>query len=146
MRGVRIGEASHPGPPEVPRRIGLVNSAQHDDVHPTLWDDLERDLTPASTVPASSIGVGHVNPMMVDLTMMDTTSDASEDSRRVVVQVPARRGRRLRIMGTQPSVVNLHTPNSFNALEEIRNTATTVSDELSDTVSEPNVSEHRGRQ
>ena len=27
LRGVRIGEASHPGPPEVQRRIGVVNSA-----------------------------------------------------------------------------------------------------------------------
>ena len=43
LRGVRIGEASHPGPPEVQRRIGVVNSAHHDDVHPTLLDDLERD-------------------------------------------------------------------------------------------------------
>ena len=137
LRG-RIGEASHPGPPEVPIRIGLVNSAHHDDVHPILLDDLERDLTPASTVPASSAVVGHVNPMMVDLTVMDTASDTSEDSRRALVQVLARRGRRLRIMGTQPTVANLHTPHSFSAQEEIRNTAATVSDELSDTVSEPN--------
>ena len=112
-------------------------------MHPTLLDDLERDLTPASTAPASSAAVGHVDPMMVDLTVMDIASDTSEDSRRAVVQVPARRGRRLRIMGTQPSVANLHTPNRFSALEEIRNTVATVSDELSDTVSEPNVSEHR---
>ena len=79
---------------------------------------------------------------MVDLTMMDTASDTSEDSRRPVVQVPARRGRRLR--STQPTVANLHTPNRFSALEEIRNTAATVSDELSDTVSEPNVRESWG--
>ena len=82
--------------------------------------------------------------MMVDLTMMDTASDTSEDSRRAVMQVPARRGRRLRICGTQPIVADLHTPNRFSALEEIRNTAATVSDELSDTVSEANVSENRG--
>ena len=47
-------------------------------------------------------------------------------------------------MGTQPTVANLHTPNRFSALEEIRNTVATVSDELSDTVSEPDVSENRG--
>ena len=117
LRGVRIGEASHPGPPEVQRRIGPVNSAHHDDVHPTLLDDLERDLTPASTVPASS-AVGHVDPTMVDLTMMDTASDTSQDSRRAVVQVLARRGRRLRTMGTQPTVADLHTPNRFSAVEE----------------------------
>ena len=70
------------------RRIGVVNSAHHDDVHPTLLDDLERDLTPASTVPASSAAVGHVNPLMFDLTVMDTASDTSEDSRRAVVHFP----------------------------------------------------------
>ena len=46
-------------------------------------------------------------------------------------------------MGTQPTVANLHT-NRFSTLEETRNIAATVSDELSDTVSEPNVSEYRG--
>ena len=45
------------------------------------------------------IAVGHVNPIMVDLKIMDTASDTSEDSRRAVVQVPVRRGKRLRIMG-----------------------------------------------
>ena len=69
LRGVHIGEASHPGPLEV------QNSVHPDDVHPTLLDDLERDLTPESTIPASSV-VGHVNPLMVDLTMMDTASEA----------------------------------------------------------------------
>ena len=66
--GVDNLEASHPGPPEV--RIGLVNSAHHDDVHSTLLDDLERDLTPASIVLVSSAAA------------VDTAGDTSEDSRR----------------------------------------------------------------
>ena len=49
---------------------------------------------------------------------------------------------RLRIMGTQTTVANLHT-NRFSALEEIRDTVATVSDELSDT--EPNVSDQKSK-
>ena len=65
----------------------------HDVVPPSLLDDLEHDLRPT---PADE---DSFNPTLGNVTMMDTASDASGAAR----QVPARRGRRLRISGTQPT-------------------------------------------
>ena len=92
-----------------------------DDVlHPTLLDDLERDLRPKSAEDDS------VNLLLVNVTMMDTTSDASGVAREEA-QVPATRGRRLRILGTQPTFEDFPSSNRFSPLED---------DSESDTVSE----------
>ena len=72
----------------------------------TLLDDLERDLTLASTVPASSATMGHVNPLVVDLTVMDT---ASEHERRFTSGYRAGScEERHAIEDLNPPVANLH--------------------------------------
>ena len=82
---------------------------------PSLLDDLEYDLRP---IPADE---DSVNPILGNVTTMDTASDASGAQR----QVPARRGRRLRILGQQ--FEDLLSTNRFSRLED---------DSVSDTVSE----------
>ena len=69
----------------------------HDVVPPSLLDDLEHDLRPT---PADD---DSFNPTLGNVTMIDTASDASGAAR----QVSARRGKRLRILGTQPTVEDL---------------------------------------
>ena len=51
-----------------------------------------------------------VNPTMVDLTVLDSTSEVDD-------HVVPRRVRRLRIMGTQPSAEDLRSFNRFSALD-----------------------------
>ena len=78
----------------------------HDVVPPSLLDDLEHDLRPT---PADD---DSFNPTLGNVT--DTASDASGAAR----QVSARRGRRLRILGTQPTVEDLPSTNRFSPLED----------------------------
>ena len=55
-----------------------------------------------------------VNPTLGNVTMMDTASDANAQR-----QVPARRGRRLRILGTEPTVKDFRSTNRFSPLEDV---------------------------
>ena len=80
----------------------------HDVAPPSLLDDLEHDLRPTAADEDS------VNPSLGNVTTMDTASDASGAQR----QVSARRGRRLRILGTEPTVEDLRSTNRFSLLED----------------------------
>ena len=80
----------------------------HDVVPPSVLDDLELGLKPTPAVDYS------FNPILENVTKVDTVSDASGAAR----QVSARRGRRLRILGTQPTVEDLPSTNRFSPLED----------------------------
>ena len=93
--------------------------------HHLLLDDLEHDLrqTPADE--------DVINPTLGNVTTMDTASDASGVQR----QVSTRRGRRLRILGTEPTVEDLRSTNRFSLLEDDSD-APTVSEVGEGTTSE----------
>ena len=110
-----------------PCRRRTTRGVHGDDVvHLSLLDDLEHDLRPTPADDDSVTTSGNV-------TMMDTASDAR--AARQVAQVPARRGRRLRILGTQPTVEDLPSPSRFSPLED-DSELDTVSDAWEGTSSE----------
>ena len=81
LRGVRVGEASHPGPPKLVLRGVSQQSTVSDPIAPTLLDALEEDLQ-MTRVP-DDVGV-----LKFDLTQADSVSSSSSES-----AVPLRRRR-----------------------------------------------------
>ena len=79
LRGVRVGEASHPGPPKLVLRGVSQQSMVSDPIDPTLLDALEEDLQ-KTRVP-DDVGV-----LKFDLTQADSVSSSSSES-----AVPRRR-------------------------------------------------------